>query len=98
MAGEVSAAYCPSLPGRVAPSAGDGVRFHIPLRGSAGFAPASLKISLYSHEEIVTLGVAKISRMDGQSQCEALLRSGAFDAIRARHGCAAAPSAVLSRR
>jgi len=42
MAGEVSAAYCPSLPGRVAPSAGDGVRFHIPLRGSAGFAPASL--------------------------------------------------------
>src|SRR5690606_9517754 len=34
--------YWPSLPGPRGPSACDGGRFHMPLRGSAGVAPASL--------------------------------------------------------
>jgi hypothetical protein len=41
------------FPGK--PSADDEGRFHIPLRGSAGFKPASLFISsLYSNKEMKT--------------------------------------------
>jgi hypothetical protein len=48
------AAYCSPLPG-VKPSAFGEGRFHTPLRGSAGFKPASLLISsLYSNREMKT--------------------------------------------
>lgn len=62
------AIYCPPLPG-CDPSASGEVRFHIPLRGSAGFAPASLLIpSLDTDKEMKAFGGRKSGRMDVRSQ------------------------------
>jgi len=59
------------------PSACDGGRFHIPLRGSAGLIPASLFISsLYSHRKMKTFSEAEVSPVEGSSQRRFQSRAG----------------------
>jgi len=69
--GLVDVALAPSVrrfPGCL-PSACDGGRFHIPLRGSAGLIPASHFISsLYSHRKMKTFSEAEVSPVEDSSQ------------------------------
>jgi len=69
--GLVDVALAPTVrrfPG-YSPSACDGVRFHLPLRGSAGLVPASLFISsLHSHRKMKTFSEAEVSPVSGSSQ------------------------------